>query len=94
MNSSVIPTVVEYKDVGGNASFSPTSNTYQKSSHIAARFGGPILSRYLELLKSYSVEYPSLDYKQRLLKLNLLPLTLWLELQDVLLFLHLVKFQL
>ena len=36
--------------------------------------------------------YPSLNYKQRLLELNLLPLTLWFELQDVLLFLHLVKF--
>ena len=38
------------------------------------------------------MEYPSLDYKQRLLNSNLLPLTLWFELQDVLLFLHLVKF--
>ena len=36
--------------------------------------------------------YPSLDYKQRLLELNLLPLTLWFELQNVLLFRHLVKF--
>ena len=36
--------------------------------------------------------YPSLDYKQRLIELNLLPLTLWLELQVVLLFLHLIKF--
>ena len=53
-------------------------------------------SRTLEKLQrrasKYIMGYPSLDYKQRLLKLNLLPLTLWLELQDVLLFLHLIKF--
>ena len=53
-------------------------------------------SRALEKLQcrasKYIMGYPSLDYKQWLLELNLLPLTLWFELQDIFLFLHLVEF--
>ena len=133
MNSSVIPTVVEYKNfrviLTPSLYFSThIDNIIAKAYHSLGliRRGVPITcatnikrTLYLTLIRSlvtyccqtwrpylikesrtleklqrraskYIMGYPSLDYKQRLL--NLLPLTLWLELQDVLLLLHLVEF--
>ena len=59
----------------------------------------PYLIKDLKLLESlqrkaskFILNDYEMDYKQRLLKLQLLPLTLWLEIRDIMLFISLVQF--
>ena len=49
------------------------------------------LERLQRRATKYVLNNYQLDYKSRLVSLNLLPLTLWMELQDILLFLELTK---
>ena len=44
------------------------------------------LERLQRMATKYVLNNYQLDYKSRLISLNLLPLTLWMELQDILLF--------
>ena len=49
------------------------------------------LERLQRRATKYVLNNYQLDYKSRLISLNLLPLTLWMELQDILFFLELLK---
>ena len=49
------------------------------------------LERLQQRASKYILNNYLLDYKSRLISINLLPITLWLELQDILLFLNLLK---